>query len=106
MNRYTSKYMLTQRAIVYQQLSKLLIQPLYPQISVEVEKKSVVLNKTVSLTCILLFYMCILHVHWSLHLEERIFTVLTFSLYIKKGNYIEKGRETSIKIVTSNQYSL
>ena len=51
-------------------------------------------------------YMCILHVHWSIHFDKRLFTVLTASLYIKKGDYTKKGRETSMPVVTKNQYRL
>ena len=82
---------------------KLLSQLLYPQISVDAENKSVILNKIVALTCILLFYMCILNVHWSLHFDKIIFPVLIASLYINKGNHTEKGRETIMPIVRNKQ---
>ena len=90
-NRYTSKNLLTRRDRVYLHFSKLSNHPLYPQISVDVGVKSVVLNITVALTCILLFYKCNLHVYWSLHFDTRLFTVFTASLYTNKGFYIENG---------------
>ena len=90
-NRYTSKYWLTRRALVYWQFSTLSNQPLYPQISVDVKNKSFVLNKNIALTYILLFFLYNVHLYWYLHLDKRLFTVLIDLLYIIKGNYIKKG---------------
>ena len=103
-NRCTSKYPLTRRDILHWQLSKLLNKPLYPQISIDIENKSVVLNTTVALTCILSSYMWILHVHWSLQFNKILSPVSIASLYIKRENYTKKGRETIMPIVTNNQY--
>ena len=84
MNRCTFKYILTRRAVVYWQFSKLLNQPLYPQISVDIEKKALFWINRCSHIYILL-YMCILHVHWYLHFDNRLFLLLIVSQYIEKG---------------------
>ena len=70
-NLFTSKYTLTWRGIVFSQLSKMLNQPFHPQISIDIEKISIVLNQTFSPTCTLLMYMCIFRVHWSINFDKR-----------------------------------
>ena len=66
--------------------------------------KTVVLNKTVALTCIFLFYVCNLHAYQYLHFDKILSTFLTDSLCINKGCYIKEGRETSMSIVMNDQY--
>ena len=66
--------------------------------------KTAVLNKTVALTCIFLFYVCNLHAYQYLHFDKIISTVFTDLIYINKGDYTKEGRETSMSIVMNDQY--
>ena len=84
-NRRTFKYPLTLRAIVYSQFSNIVNQPLQPQIYIDVENIIVVLNNTVAVTYILLFYMCILHFHQYLHFKKILSPFLAVLQYIEKG---------------------
>ena len=84
-NRCTSKYPFTRRYIVHWQLSKLLNKPLYPQISIDVENKSVVLNKIVVISCILSSYMYI-----DIFTSTKYFLRFQHPCYISRKGIISK----------------
>ena len=104
-NRYTSKYPLNRTAIVYLQFSKLLNQPLYQQISVDVENKSVFLNKK---QCSHI-YIVILHVYLAYgliySLQKNILYGFDSRTIYQERELYQKGRETSMPIVTKKYRS-
>ena len=72
--------------------------------SVDVENKSIFLNKTVALTCIYYYFTCVSYMCIDIFIRKNTLYDFENLTYIKKGNIYQKERETSMPIVTNNEY--